>query len=251
MSATTFSLKNNRLSLIHADWFEHFDVNDMQVLQDCSEQYLTLLAQRNQDNRADLLAIGETLAQWLNQSGWLERLWDDVAEKVWNAVFQVPSRPNDSESIFLNAPWELLAWEGQHLALDDFTWFNPMRRIGEAKKTLKPSPYRLNLMFMAAASEQVSSLSYEAEELAILDATQSRDLDLTVEETGMLSELADEVSRYQPDVVHISCHGGFGEQGNPVLLLENEEGHQQTANFRDWHTQSSLTNVEKGVAPVT
>jgi hypothetical protein len=74
MSTSTFYLKNNRLSLTHADIRESFDVDNIQVLQDFSAEYLALLEQREPDKRADLLAIGEKLAQWLNKTSWLERL---------------------------------------------------------------------------------------------------------------------------------------------------------------------------------
>ncbi|OUD15529.1 CHAT domain-containing protein [Thioflexithrix psekupsensis] len=247
MSTSTFFLKNNRLTLTHGEIRESFDVDNVQVLQECSTEYLALVEDRKQDNRAGLLVIGEKLAQWLNKTSWVERLRDEVRDQVWDAVFQVPARPNDHEIVFLNAPWELLAWKGKHLALDDFTWFNAMRRIGEIKENLTPSLYRLNLMFMAAAPEQSNPLSYEAEEWAILNATSQRDMDLMVEETGMLSELASEVARYQPDVVHVSCHGGFDKQDNPILSLENEEGYEHSISFRDWRTQASLSNVEKGI----
>ena len=248
MNNTTFYLKSDRLSLLHPDWSrETFEVGAEEVtfLQNCAEQYQHALENRT-DNQQDLLNIGTELGQWLNRQGWLERLLDEV-DTPWEVVFQVPRRPKEAETAFLNAPWELLAWEGSHLAIDIDVRFNPVRQIGEAKKSLAPSPYRLNLMFMAAAPDKVTTLSYESEELAILDATQDRDLDLTVEETGTLEELAAEVARYQPDVVHISCHGGFDAQGHPVLLLENEEGGKAEMNAAHWLGLPSLVNIEQGI----
>ena len=53
------------------------------------------------------------------------------------------------------------------------------------------------------------------------------------------------MARYQPDMVHISCHGGFDEQENPVLLLEDEEGRRATMSAGDWLEQPSLTNIEQ------
>jgi tetratricopeptide (TPR) repeat protein len=238
---TTFHLKSDRLSLLHPDWSrETFDVGaeDVVFLQNCAEQYQQALEHRD-DNQSDLLNIGTELGQWLNRNGWLERLLDEV-DAPWEVVFQVPRKPKEPETALLNAPWELLAWEGNHLAIDMDVRFNPLRQIGEAKKTLEPSIYRLNLMFMAAAPDKVTTLSYESEELAILDATQDRDLDLTVEETGTLEELSAEVARYQPDVVHISCHGGFDAQKNPVLLLEDEVGGRAEMNATDWLGQPSI-----------
>jgi tetratricopeptide (TPR) repeat protein len=245
---TTFFLKSDRLSLLHPDWSrESFEVKveDVELLEKLAAQYQQALAHRD-DNQQNLLEIGTELGHWLNRSGWLERLLDEV-DAPWAVVFQVPRRPKAAETAWLNAPWELLAWEKVHLAIDIDVRFNPVRQIGEAKNTLEPSPYRLGLMFMAAAPEQVTTLSYESEELAILDATQDRDLELTVEETGTLEELAVEVARYQPDVIHISCHGGFDAQKNPVLLLEDEEGQRAEMSAADWLGRPTLSNIEQGI----
>jgi hypothetical protein len=245
---TIFHFKSDRLSLLHPDWpRETFEVTaeDVAGLQKLAEQYQQFLEHRA-DNQSELLNIGTALGQWLNRNGWLDRLLDEV-DAPWTVMFQVPRRPKEAETAFLNAPWELLAWEGEHLAVDINVRFNPVRQIGEAKKPLAPSSYRLNLMFMAAAPDKVTTLSYESEELAILDATQDRDLDLIVEETGTLEELSAEVARYQSDVIHISCHGGFDAQENPVLLLEDEEGSKAEMNAANWLGQPSLVNIEQGI----
>ncbi|WP_353572911.1 CHAT domain-containing protein, partial [Candidatus Albibeggiatoa sp. nov. BB20] len=244
---TTLLFKSNRLTLIHPNWKpDAFDLNakDIELLQDCTEQYQQALDQS--DNRNMLLNIGIQLGQWLNRSGWLDRLLDEV-DAPWDVVFQIPKRAKEAETTFLNAPWELLAWDGVHLAIDINVRFNPVRQIGEPKHELTPSAHRLGLMFMAAAPDKVTRLSYEAEELAILNATRDRDLDLTVEETGTLAELADAVARYQPDVVHLSCHGGFDANDNPVLLLEDEEGGRANMTAADWLGQPSLVNVDNGI----
>ncbi|MCV6636396.1 tetratricopeptide repeat protein, partial [Candidatus Albibeggiatoa sp. nov. NOAA] len=247
MTTTTFLFKPNRLTLMHPNWKEEdfpIESDDVALLQNCAEQYQQALKQT--DNRQLLLDIGLKLGNWLNRLDWLDRLLDEV-DAPWHVAFKVSRRAKADEMVFLNAPWELLAWDEEHLAVNPIVKFNPVRQIGEAKDKLKPSPYRLNLMFMAAAPDSASSLSYEAEELAILDATRDRGVDLTVEETGTLAELADEVARYQPDVVHVSCHGGFDSKGNPVLLLEDEEGKHQLMTADDWTSQPSLVNVEKGI----
>lgn len=223
--STTFLLKNNRLSLIHANWsITSFDIeeDDIALLNQCSTEYEQALTQPPR-NQQTLLDIGMRLGQWLNKTDWMNNLLEEV-NATWNVVFKVSKRMKDSDTAFLNAPWELLAFDDKHLATDMSVKFNPMRQIGEPNATLSPSPYRLGLMFMAAAPDKVSRLSYEAEELAILDATKNSGVDLTVEETGTLAELAAEVSRYQPDVVHLACHGGFDDVGNPILMLEDEEG---------------------------
>jgi CHAT domain-containing protein/tetratricopeptide (TPR) repeat protein len=248
MSTTTFFLKNNRLSLIHADWsMQSFDIesDDMTVLNQCSKQYEQALTERPR-NQQDLLKIGMELGSWLNKVGWLDNLLEDV-DATWNVVFKVSRRMKEVDTAFLNAPWELLAFDGKHLATDTDVKLNPLRQIGEANNELSPSPYRLGLMFMAASPDKVTRLSYESEELAILNATKGSSVDLTVEETGTLQELANEVARYQPDVVHISCHGGFDDSGNPILMLEDEEGQSSPMTADVWLGQPSLVNVEKGI----
>jgi len=101
--------------------------------------------------------------------------------------------------------------------------------MGEPAEPPAPSDYRLSMVFMAAAPRGRDDLNYEAEEAAILAATGSIGLDLTVEESGALRLLGDCVAnetRESPlDVLHLSCHGTLDPE--PSLLLEDEEGEPQ------------------------
>ncbi|MFN7950376.1 MAG: CHAT domain-containing protein [bacterium] len=123
---------------------------------------------------------------------------------------------------FLNAPWELLAANGEHWALREDIVLVPVRRIGKASPPPAPSPNRLALVFMAAAPRGADNLSYEAEEATILDATKGLGLDLVVEESGTLDLLSAIVAREKPDVVQLSCHGAL--EPEPALLLEDDLG---------------------------
>ena len=242
---TTFELQDNRLTLIHSNGqSESFEItaSDVVVLHSCAENYQQALEKRAIHARK-FLEIGTTLSHWLNRNGWLARLIPTV-KPVWTVVFKVPHEATEAELAFLNAPWELLVWNQKHLAVDIEVRFNPIRQLGEITATLPHSKMRLNLVFMSAAPETVTALSYEKEEAAILQATQELGMDWFVEETGTLRELAHQVSRYQPDVVHISCHGGFDNKNNPVLALEDEEGYEARATATDWLLQPSLCQIK-------
>ncbi len=66
-----------------------------------------------------------------------------------------------------------------------------LSRVGSAtpEKPIEPRHADLQLMFMAAAPEGQHELDFEAEEAAILDATQRLPMRLVVEETGALDFL--------------------------------------------------------------
>ena len=170
-----------------------------------------------------MLELGRHLHDWLNgPEHFLRRLIEIVPAPV-SLEFAV-ARQDDTAlgRAFLDAPWELLAVDGRHWALADDIVFCPLRRIGNAGPTPLPSPNRLSLVFMAAAPRGADTLAYEAEEAAILRATQSIEIDLVVEESGTLDRLSACVARERPDVVQISCHGTLIP--DPVLLFEDELG---------------------------
>lgn len=146
--------------------------------------------------------------------------------------FSVRARPNELERSFLEVPWEIPADGSVFLASIPYLLYSPVRRIGEKSKTEDPSKYRLSLVFMAADPRGNTPLQYELEESAILEATGSIGLDLTVEESGMLPFLADCMAREAPvDVLHISCHGTAGPE--PALILEDEVGDKSPASAGD------------------
>jgi tetratricopeptide (TPR) repeat protein len=199
---------------------------DFQRFQDWADRYRLALADR--DPAAALVAIGREMYFWLNGGElWLEQS-RQFATSPWKLEFAVPLEPGDNDQRFLNAPWELLADADGHLAARRDLVFCPARRVGRRTKPLAPSPYRLSMVFMAAAPRGVANLQFEQEEAAILQAAGSVGIDLAVEETGTLQYLGDcwtdEVSALQgrPDVLHISCHGTA--KPAPSLIFENDEG---------------------------
>ncbi len=81
-------------------------------------------------------------------------------------------------------------------------------------------------MFMAAAPQGQHELDFEAEEAAILAATQRLPLRLVVEETGNATFLGERLCSDEGsfEALHLSCHGDIDPALGPILLLETAEG---------------------------
>ncbi len=185
------------------------------------------------------LGLGRDLYAWLDGGErWLERLRGSASPPLV-IEHAVPLRPDEPQLSFLEVPWELLADRQGHLAADARLLYCPVRRVGRATKPAEPSPYRLSVVFMAAAPRGAVPLSFEAEEDAVLRATGSLGLDLTVEESGNLALLAEcvaqEANPAPVDVLHVSCHGR--SEPEPCLLLEDEEGGCQRATVEELAAQ--------------
>ena len=181
------------------------------------------LARARRPAGAELLALGAEIYDWLNGADqFLRRVLESAAAPLL-IEFAVGRQDNSALArAFLDAPWELVATEGRHWALADDIVYCPLRRLGQAGAVAAPSPNRLSLVFMAAAPRGADTLAYEAEESAILHATQAIGLDLVVEESGTLELLGVCVARERPEVVQISCHGTLTPE--PALLLEDAVG---------------------------
>ncbi len=120
--------------------------------------------------------------------------------------------------------------DGQ-LALDSIQLFIVARRIGDQKTPLQPRHADLQVMFMAAAPQGQHELDFEAEEAAILQATQRLPLRLVVEETGNREFLGERLNSDEApfEALHLSCHGDIHPKMGPVLLLESAEGGEDKA----------------------
>ena len=82
----------------------------------------------------------------------------------------------------------------------------------------------LAMMFMAASPEGQRLLEFEAEEAAILEATERLAVALVVEESGCAALLKERLAGDGPfEVVHVSCHGAILD-GVPSLALETLHG---------------------------
>ena len=223
--AVRFRLENKRLVLVARE----AGIDESRVLQDedagrFADWAATYRALVDHDNKqAELLDLGRQIYAWLDGGErWLETLLA-AGQPPLIVEFQAPQPQDDLANAFLGVPWELLAGEDGHLAADAALRYCPVRRLGNAVDPPAPSDYRLGMVFMAGAPRGVNELDFEAEETAILDATGSLGLDLTVEESGNPELLAEAMARLDDvPVLHLSCHGTSDPV--PVLVLEDEVG---------------------------
>jgi len=196
--------------------------DDCQCLEGWAERFLQVVRKNNPGDA--LLELGQEMCDWLNGCcSFLTRALEAAAAPL---AIEFTVGRQDSETklarALLNAPWEILASGGEHLALNPTVVFCPIRRIGKAVAPLEPSPNRLSLVFMAAAPRGADNLDYEGEEASIINATRNIRLDLAVEESGTIDLLSACVALQKPDVIQISCHGTL--QPRPGLLLEDDIG---------------------------
>ena len=175
-----------------------------------------------------LAAIGREMFDWLDGSGWASA-WADALGDDRILEIKVGARPGPNETALLDAPWELLARADGPIASDALQLFVVARRIGDAATPLAPRHADLQLMFMAAAPESQHELDFEAEEAAILQATQRLPLRLVVEETGNRTFLGERLNSDEGpfEALHLSCHGDIDKQAGPVLLLEFRRGRRR------------------------
>ncbi|OLS52638.1 CHAT domain-containing protein [Rhodovulum sulfidophilum] len=176
-----------------------------------------------------LPAIGSELLAWLDQGGALQAWISDGHREL-----EVLGTGGDAVAdALLAAPWEILHDKTAFLALDRMKNFLPLRRVVPEGPGAAPGHRDLSMLFMAAAPEGQHELDYEAEEVAILEATRDRNtgrplVHLAVEESGELEVLGDRHKTAGPfEILHLSCHGNIGKVGGetrPVLLLETATG---------------------------
>ncbi len=172
-----------------------------------------------------LVGVGRGLLGWLDADGsaarWLRGAGERVLEVAVDTDAGVTSR------LLLDLPWELLADERGFLAADatqPLVVFRGLARAAGEEPAL--AGHRdLAVMFMAASPEGQQVLDFEAEESAILAATERLAVHVAVEESGCAALLKDRLAREAEafEVVHVSCHGTV-LAGVPVLALETLEG---------------------------
>ncbi len=223
---STLSLEDKQLRTS-----EDLEKADLEKLQSFQKRYQD--RPKNKTNQKTLLALGQDIYDWLNEKLDFSAITKQQSQP-WNVEFLLEAFPeSDFQKIFINLPWEILADDKGFLAQRRGLSYNPYRRIyKEPKDKAKISEARLSLMFMAASPEGVNQLDYEAEEMAILEATgglEQNKLDLYVEESGNLKQLANELQRIERcDVLHLSCHGTA--ENPPSLIMENSYGEKEPQN---------------------
>ena len=172
---------------------------------------------------AALLTIGRAIFRWLDDSGWA------AAWMRASGPRSLEIRIEDSQvplaRALLDTPWELLATQDGHLADDAVQLLEVVRRIGAPGDPIAPHYSDLQLMFMTAAPAGQTLLDFEAEEVAILEATERLPLHLVVEESGTTAGLGERLDLDGPfEALHLSCHGDIHVTRGPVLALEDTLG---------------------------
>jgi hypothetical protein len=173
---------------------------------------------------AALVELGRVMFDWIDRDGWAKRWRGGTGVRLLE--IDVDSDDEDAARALLDLPWELLADEQSFLAADPTQPLVIVRGLGRRADDAPAQPAHrdLSVMFMAASPEGQQVLAFEAEEAAILDATERLPVRLAVEESGCVTLLKDRIAQEGPfEVVHVSCHGtNSGDE--PQLALETPEG---------------------------
>lgn len=183
-----------------------------------------------------LMDLGREMFGWLDTGGWgAAWLGAGGARRLEIAA---EAAPTGEQRALLALPWEILATEAGHLGADPIQSFEVWRRVGPAGEPAAAEHRDLGLVFMAASPRDGGAeLDYEAEEAAILAATERLGLGLSVEESGCAEFLGERLdAEAAVEAIHLSCHGmvldaetakrcaAQGAEPGPVLLLETPEG---------------------------
>jgi tetratricopeptide (TPR) repeat protein len=217
-----FELSGDWLSLNGPKDQRKLNSDDFAKLNDWAARYRYL---RMESNPQALEQLGREMHGWLNGAQkWLETALANPTGDL-HVEFRCASVPDAHARLFLNAPWELLADDAGFLARREPRMFCVARRIGKPEKAAAPDHGDVAALFMAASPDGQRELDYEAEETAIIAATQHLALNLAVEDSGALAPFAARAKlEGDLDAVHFSCHGLLDDKGGS-LAFEDEYGH--------------------------
>lgn len=181
----------------------------------------------------------------------LFRLLDGAERLLTNAIHDAEQSPEllvlaiDARAYLAFLPWEIMADEHGFLVERENPRIVPARwesDVGKAARWPAPKRRPLRALFMAAAPTNGGQpLDYDAEEgrmTSLRSHMGDQLLNLTVEETGCLTDLRSLVDYYGEntfDVFHLTGHAGFTEAKKPVPVfhLENEVGERVEAAASD------------------
>ena len=143
--------------------------------------------------------------------------------------FGTPLVLDDAARAFLDVPWELLASAHGFLAADPVRPFCVSRRLGFRHRPCRADARGLRPDLHGCGARGSERLDYEAEEAAILKATNPRYVRLMVEESGCLEFLRERALLEGAfEALHLSCHGDV-VNGEAFLALETPEGRLELA----------------------
>ncbi len=182
----------------------------------------------------DYTVTGRRLYNWLDGSErWLQPLLDKHRRK--GIVLAIAAAEK-----LAHLPWEVLH-DGDSFLVQRVPAIVPVRWVSDStvkKLTVEGEPENraLQVLFMATSPPDVKPvLDFEAEEARILEATKRQPLELTVEESGCLSELGYLVDGYDRDyfdVLHLMGHFTL-QNGQPRFITETTTGEAYYASAGD------------------
>ncbi|MBE9049325.1 tetratricopeptide repeat protein [Nostocales cyanobacterium LEGE 11386] len=171
--------------------------------------------------------MGRQLFYWLDgDSRWLSRAINNCrGEGLIVAI-------NTKELAHL--PWEVLHDDQKFLVNRVNPVVLPVRLVEGSTEAFTVELRQLRVLFMATDPEDVTpKLDFEREEAQILADTQDLGLDLRVEESGCVTELAKVWNRYTDslsfDVFHLTGHASISGEVpyTPYFITETETGERQ------------------------
>ncbi len=185
---------------------------------------------------ADLADVGRRLYRWLDgDARWLTgQLAGMHGHDVVCLAIATAQAP-----LLAHLPWELLHDDASFLLHRLNCPVLPIRWTDAVCEAHAEANRPLQLLFMASSPEDVRPiLDYEREEAAIIEATRNDPLDLLVEETGHLDELAATLAhagQNAVDVLHVTGHADHHPKTKqPVFLLEKLDGNAFLASPEDF-----------------
>ena len=200
------------------------------------------------DDPSWLLSVGQEMLDWLDADGWASGWLRGSGARV----LEVAVESDDAEvaRLLLDLPWEVLADGHDFLAADPAQPYVVFRGLGRDRDDEPAQPFYRDLavLFMAASPAGQGVLAFEAEEAAVLAATERLPVQIAVEESGCAEFLEARLAHEGPfEVVHVSCHGGIRDDV-PVLALETPAGELELA--RDSRRRRRRARREQGAARV-
>ena len=172
-----------------------------------------------------LFALGRALFAWLDEAQWATTWVKGTGPRLLEIAVNEVDSP--AATALLDLPWEIMAHGLDFLAGDPAQPFVVYRSIGKGRTPIPAQPAHrdLALLFMAASPTGQQELDYEAEEAAILQATEQLPMQLVVEESGCADFFKERLAQDGPfEAIHLSCHGDLLRDGGPALALETPEG---------------------------
>ncbi|NEU78768.1 tetratricopeptide repeat protein [Nostoc sp. UIC 10630] len=258
----TFALSQQQTFELRCDYgSRRLDKAELVALIDlCEQNYYA----QQRDHLPYLTQLGRQLYQWLDgKEGWVRKALDEADEQTINLDLIQTSEAQglnpETERVALglaHLPWELLHDGAGFLIEHQNLSVLPVRSVQQRQTQVIGVQNRpLRLLFMATSPEdpRVPPLGFEREEANILQAIkdQNQTIDLIVEESGSVVELANLVKSYPEDyfdVFHLTGHGIIYTQkgydyllpkgatladNTPCFITEDEVGNMQLTTVND------------------